>query len=299
MPNWAKVLEEIDVAKLDPNIGDYALDFIRRNYLLELHLYTKRNVIAYYSGWLQRGGCRGIDINDLDTNGFMNAINGLECNKGLDLVLHTPGGSISATEHLVKYLKSKFGNNIRAFIPQIAMSAGTMIACSCKEIVMGKQSCLGPFDPQYNGYSAMRVNMEFKNAINAIKRDPASIPIWREIIGKYNPTFLDSCRLVCKRSKAIVRSWLISNMFSDTPDPNTAAKKVVQYFTETGKLYDHDKHIGFDQCEEAGLKVIRLEDDQKLQDLVLTVHHAFMHTLSNTSFSKAIENHKGVASFTK
>lgn len=297
MPNWASVLEEIKKAQADPNIGEYALDFVRRNYLILLHHYTGRNIIAYYSGWLQRGECRGIDINDRDINGFMNVINGLDCSKGLDLILHTPGGSISATEHLAKYLKGKFGNDIRAFVPQMAMSAGTMIACSCKEIAMGKQSCLGPFDPQYNGYSAMRVDMEFRNAINAAKKDPASIPFWREIIGKYSPTFLDSCRLVCKRSKAIVKSWLISNMFSDSTNPNAAANKVVKYFTETGKRYDHDKHISIDQCEEAGLKIIRLENDQKLQDLVLTVHHAFMHTLSNTSFTKAIENHRCGSSF--
>jgi len=35
-----------------------------------------------------------------------------------------------------------FGTNIRAIVPQLAMSAGTMIALSCKEIVMGKQSNL-------------------------------------------------------------------------------------------------------------------------------------------------------------
>ena len=40
---------------------------------------------------------------------------------------------------------------MRAFIPQISMSAGTMIAMSCREIIMGEQSSLGPIDPQMGG----------------------------------------------------------------------------------------------------------------------------------------------------
>lgn len=60
----------------------------------------------------------------------------LKSKYGLDLILHTHGGQIAATESIVHYLRSIFGNNIRAFIPQLAMSAGTMIALSCKEIIM-------------------------------------------------------------------------------------------------------------------------------------------------------------------
>ena len=44
-----------------------------------------------------------------------------------------------------------------------------------------------------------------------------------------------------------------------------------------------------------GLKIIRLEDDQKLQDLVLSVHHATSITFSATPAAKIIENHLGKA----
>jgi ClpP class serine protease len=94
---------------------------------------TDRNVIAYYSGWLQKGyleqqGIRGFEVNDDDKNGFMATIHQLDRSKGLDLLLHTPGGDTAATESLVDYLRSMFGTDIRAIVPQLAMSAGTMIA---------------------------------------------------------------------------------------------------------------------------------------------------------------------------
>jgi len=41
------------------------------------------------------------------------------------------------------------------------MSAGTMLSCASKEIVMGKHSCLGPIDPQYGGVPAYNILSEF------------------------------------------------------------------------------------------------------------------------------------------
>ncbi len=63
------------------------------------------------------------------------------------MILHTPGGDIAATESIVDYLYCMFDKDIRVIVPQISMSAGTMIALASKEIVMGKHSNLGPIDP--------------------------------------------------------------------------------------------------------------------------------------------------------
>ena len=67
---------------------------------------------------------------------------------GLDLLMHSPGGSPDAAEAVVNYLRSKF-TDIRVIIPQAAMSAATMLACAANRIVMGKHSSLGPIDPQF------------------------------------------------------------------------------------------------------------------------------------------------------
>ena len=67
--------------------------------------------------------------------------------KNLDLILHSPGGSPEAAEGIVSYLRSRF-QNIRVIVPELAMSAATMISCAANEIVMGKHSFLGPIDPQ-------------------------------------------------------------------------------------------------------------------------------------------------------
>lgn len=131
MPNWGEVLASI-------NSASNPLDDARRKYLKIMHEYTGRNVIAYYSAFIQKPNINGTGIDDNDKNAFMQAVCGLDRSKGLDLILHTPGGAIAATESIVYYLKKIFGNDIRVFVPQIAMSAGTMIALSSKAIILGK-----------------------------------------------------------------------------------------------------------------------------------------------------------------
>jgi ClpP class serine protease len=160
VPNWSDILNQIN------KLGS-THDIIRRQYLQELNQLTKRNVIIYYSGWMQKPGLRGTEVNDADKNGFMTVIHGLDRKKGLDLVLHTPGGETAATESLVDYLRPMFGTDIRAIVPQLALSAGTMIACACKKILMGKHSSLGPIDPQLAGIAAHGVVEEFELAYKA------------------------------------------------------------------------------------------------------------------------------------
>lgn len=227
MPNWKSILDEISAYQEVPP-GASPVDIVRRKYLAELAEYTGRNVIAYYSGWLSKPAVNGIAICDDDKNGFMNAVHGLDRSLGLDLILHTPGGDIAATESLVHYLRKLFGTDIRAIVPQIAMSAGTMIACSCKVIIMGKQSNLGPIDPQLNGVPAQAVIDEFEEAIREVAINPAAIPIWQAIIGKYHPTFIGECKRAIVMSKDIVAEWLISGMYADgQPSPRNRAEQVV------------------------------------------------------------------------
>ncbi len=287
MPNWREVLTEIE-----QHGAQGPVDIVRRKYLKALHEYTKRNIIAYYSGFLSKPNILA-DINDEDKNGFMMASHKVEKDRGLDLILHTPGGSIAATQSIVDYLRRMFGKNIRAVIPQIAMSAGTVIACSCKEILMGKQSNLGPIDPQLHGIPAYGVKAEFRRACRECGNDSSKIPMWQSIIGQYRPTFLSQCENAIEWSNRFVREQLVDVMFDGEVGAEDKAKKVVKKLTNYKKT--HGWHIHADECQNIGLKVTMIEDDPDLQDLILTVHHCFMHTLMNTPSYKIIENHLGSA----
>lgn len=290
MPNWKEVLEEVQ-ALAQTNTPN-ALDVVRRKYLAQIHAKTGRNVIAYYSGWLQGRNPSDAMVNDKDKNAFMVNIHKLDRAKGLDLILHTPGGDLGATESIVDYLHSIFGNDVRAIIPQISMSAGTMMALSCKEIVMGKQSNLGPIDPQMGGVACQAVLDEFKQAKKDIKADPSSAPLWQAIVSKYHPTFLGACQNAIDWSEILAKDWLTRNMCAGNEE---RAKNILKEFSDHKINKSHARHISKEKCKETGVEVTDMEADNELQDLFLTVHHAFMHTFANSAASKIVENHLGVA----
>lgn len=88
-----------------------------------------------------------------------------------DIILHTPGGSVFFGQLLSKIIRSK--GDVRCFIPYYAMSGGTFLALSCKEIFLGGVACLGPIDPQLGslfGYGSAKS----WNEVIRIKRRRAS-----------------------------------------------------------------------------------------------------------------------------
>lgn len=286
MPNWKQVLTEIK--NVPPSSS---LDTVRRKYLRKIFEKTDRNLIAYYSGWLQKPGVAATSINDKDKAAFMLNIHKLDRSKGLDLILHTPGGNLAAMESVVDYLHSMF-SDIRAIIPQISMSAGTMIAMSCKEIMMGKQSNLGPIDPQIGGVACQAVLDEFEKAKIEVQKTPRVTPVWQAIIGKYHPTFLNQCQQAIDWSKKLAEDWLMKGMCNG--DTNRV-KAILDEFADHSHQKTHQRHISKQQCENIGLEIVSMEDDNELQDLILTAHHAFSHTLANAPVVKIVENHLGVA----
>lgn len=295
MPSWGELLNELQphVDRTGANVPGLNNDQLRDKYLGLLAEKTGRNVIAYYSGWLKPGKSQNVDINDSDVTGFMNALKGLDCNKGLDLILHTPGGSPTAAEGIVKYLHSKFKDDIRVIVPQMAMSAGTMMACSAKSIVMGKQSCLGPIDPQYGGIPAYNIIAEFREAKADIENNPDSIGYWKLQLDKYPAAFFYSVADAISLSSALVSEWLTNYMFAGQEKAEVKKKvsKIQQKLNANNK--SHSRHFTVDFCQDLGLNVEPLEADQELQDLVLSVHHAFIITFDSSSATKIIENQFG------
>lgn len=295
MPAWGELLKELQphttVDGID--VPGLTLDELRTKYIFKLSTKTGRNVIAYYSGWLKPGKTQNIDINDSDITGFMNAINGLDCTKGLDLILHSPGGNPTATEGIVKYLHSKFGDDIRVIVPQMAMSAGTMLACSSKMILMGKHSCLGPIDPQYGGVPAHNIVAEFREAKSDLDSNIKAKTYWELQLKKYPAAFFYTVLDAIKLSSTLVTEWLSNYMFANEPKDvvRKKVKKIVGKLNANNK--SHSRHFTYDFCKDLGLNVESLEDDQELQELVLSVHHAFVITMDATSATKIIENQIG------
>ena len=261
-----------------------------------LHKKTNRNIICYVSAFLQSAvNNPEFQINDNDMNGFMNAVSGIkDRSKGLDLFLHTPGGVVTATESIVGYLRKMFNLNIRVIVPHMAMSAGTMIACSSKEIIMGKESSLGPIDPQYHNVPAQGVLKEFERAMKETIAIPNCSLIWKEIISQYRPSFVGECDNVVKMSYDLVRGWLSECMFKKSVKKEERIKTILDELASHDASKVHDRHYDYVKCKRLGLKVTALEKDQELQEAVLSLYHCYLLSIYRNSNSlKYIESQNG------
>lgn len=176
-----------------------------------------------------------------------------------------------------------------------------MIALSCKEIVLGKHSNLGPIDPQIGMSPAHGILEEFKRAQFEIQNAKSSeeraakISTWQPIIAKYTPALIGECENAVEWSAAMVTDWLRTGMFKDDPERESKARVIVDELNSHEETKTHARHIHADHLRDLGVKVSRLEDDGELQDAVLTVHHACINTLGQTMALKIIENQNSVS----
>ena len=298
MPDWGSILQEIN--KNAP--GPSPPDLVRRKYLASLRTYTSRDVILYASNWTQPNPFSELAlINDEDVQGLMVAVRELKSGK-LDLILHSPGGAPEVTESMVSYLRKKF-DHIRVLVPQAAMSAATMLACAADEIVMGKQSSLGPIDPQLvlpNRYGAAQILPvqaiidNFETAKKTSTKSPQQMGAFLPILEQYTPGLIEQCYEAQKLSTELVSKWLKQYMFKNDKDADKKANDIAGHLADHSTFKSHARHIDMDGAIKLGLNVTPLEGDQELQDLVLSTFHAttiaFQHGMV-----KIIENHTGKA----
>ncbi|MGQ0550432.1 MAG: SDH family Clp fold serine proteinase [Armatimonadota bacterium] len=88
---------------------------------------------------------RYIDIEDSEQ--VLRAIRLTQPEMPIDLILHTPGGLVLASEQIAWALKRHPGK-VTVFVPHYAMSGGTLVALAADEIVMDADAVIGPVDPQ-------------------------------------------------------------------------------------------------------------------------------------------------------
>ncbi len=303
MPTWGGILRELEATRTRAQ-GPRDHDGVRRKYLGALSAYTKRPTIIYYTAFME--GRQNVSPLDLqihlgDVQALMECVAGLPDSRVLDLVLHSPGGSAEATESLVAYLRTRF-DHIRAIIPVAAMSAATMLALSCDEIIMGKHSQMGPIDPQFvintpegpRSAPGQAILDQFEMAKEQCK-DPANLAAWMPILRSYAPGLLAQCQDQRALSERMVGEWLTEYMFKGDADAQANASRIAAWFADYQQFKSHGRPVRIEQARTLGIKVTELELDQKFQDAVLSVHHATIHTFTGTLATKIVENNLGKA----
>jgi len=316
--SWGKVLQDfeaerrraIEEAQRSGRPPIINLDSIVDAKISGLYSLTQRPLIIYAVDFFtpQKVAAAGVDIQILpsDKDGFIEVIRELPSGP-LDVILHSPGGSLEATEAIVSILRKKF-NHIRFIIPNIAKSAATMLALSGDEIVMASSAELGPIDPQFNfprgdgtiiPSPAQAIIDQFEEAEKELSRNPSKLPAWIPILPMYGPSLYQDCKNVLKLSKEVVRTWLMDYMFKDLPKTARVnrARKVVNYFAKHKHFKSHGRKIGISEIEKnlkGLLKLKALDSDEVFYNRVMGVYFSLLVTFQqNPTPYKIFWNHLG------
>lgn len=89
-----------------------------------------------------------IDRNDII--GFVDLLHNIPENEPIDLFLNTFGGDVDACEKLIRLIHANVvDSRFRVIVPDVAKSAGTLMALGANQILMSDTSELGMIDPQF------------------------------------------------------------------------------------------------------------------------------------------------------
>lgn len=178
---------------------------------------------------------RYIDIEDSEY--VLRAIRMTPPDMPIDIILHTPGGLVLASEQIACALKRHKGK-VTVFVPHYAMSGGTLIALSADEIVMDPNAVLGPVDPQLG--SSQGGYYPAASILKALEEPNPNRDDQTLILG-------DIAR------KAIMQVYnTVYNLVSDKL-PEDKARELAKTLSE-GR-WTHDYPITFEEARELGLPV--------------------------------------------
>jgi len=297
MPTWSSLISQ--AAALPPDqLGPWLQQQITQSLDQIGTLRGGTNVVFYASAFLQkaRAPFELTAITSEDVNGFMAMVHRMDCTKPLTLLLHTPGGVTNAAESIVDYLRSKF-QRIEVAVPTYAMSAGTMIALASERILMGRQSQLGPIDPQLpvagGQISARAVVEQFEEAKKQIVSDPRLAHAWAPVLQSLGPSLLLQAKYALAYGEQMVARWLAAHMFATGKKPKDRGKKAAEHFNDADKHKSHGRRIGRDEARRLGIDIEDLEQNQALQDAVLTAYHLMTIAFEKTPLAKALMSNTG------
>ncbi|WOB41806.1 hypothetical protein HNI00_00375 [Thermoleptolyngbya oregonensis NK1-22] len=174
-----------------------------------------------------------------DSEQVLRAIRLTPPNVPIDLILHTPGGLVLATEQIARALV-RHPAKVTVFVPHYAMSGGTMLAMAADEIVMDENAVLGPVDPQLGSTPAASV-------LKVLEDKPISD------IDDQTIVTADIARKAIRQVQKFVRTLLEDCVPKRKIEPERI-DRIIEALT-TGQV-THDYPISVEEAQELGLHVV-------------------------------------------
>ncbi len=173
-------------------------------------------------------------INIEDSEAILRVIRLTPDDMPIDVILHTPGGLVLASEQIAEALIRHKGP-VTVMVPHYAMSGGTLISLAADHIMLDRNAVLGPVDPQIGEYPAASI-------LEAVEAKPLDKLEDRTLI------LASIARKAIKQVRATVIGILMGNGMARQKAEDLADLLATGHWT-------HDYPIDYEQVKGMGLPV--------------------------------------------
>lgn len=237
----------------------HAPRFQRQRLISEIESHTGRTLLCYICG-------EHAEINRDDTLGMVELLHNVRPGSSIDLMLHSFGGDVDAAEKLISMLRAAVvsGAALRVIVPDVAKSAGTLMALGADEIVMSDTSELGTIDPQITlkdgkgndiVHSVLSYLDAFDTTANELRNNPGD-PVLEVQIATFDPTVLQTFDAIRLRVRTLAENLLKRVGLNYTA--------ITAALMDTKRFPSHSQMIGCEIAKEIGLRITYMPSEDPI-----------------------------------
>lgn len=203
----------------------------------------------------------------------------------LALFLRTVGGSVETSERMVTALRKHY-EQVYFVVPDMAMSAGTILCMSGDKIFMDYSSSLGPVDPQVLDPDAGEYlpAMGYLDKVEELSKKSRLSPAERTFLEKLDLGRLALYQQSKELSIDLLKKWLVKYKFKDwnehkTKNPGSTvtpeqkekrAEEIATALADHRKWRSHGRNLDIEKLQEMRLEIDDYSDNESLRKAIRT-----------------------------
>lgn len=260
---------------------------------------TGRYLFLYVAAMFKH--VQGISMEEEDFYIIRDMLQAVQGYNEIDVYIETPGGNGVTAEQIAKFLHSKF-ERVNFVISGEAKSAGTILAMAGNEIYMTETGSLGPIDAQVSIGRTVVSAYDYMEWINnkmseAIKNGRLN-PVDATMIAQITPGEIQLVNHSLEFAKDLVKQWLHQYKFESWVTTETRQEAVTDAMKEKranevatelanhSRWRTHGRSLGIEDLESIGIKVVNLEKDVQIAEIVYRIQFVCKLLHESTSIYK-------------
>jgi len=202
------------------------------------------------------------------------ALAGIGKAENLDLMIHTLGGSGDTAEKIVEMCRNHCSGEFRVVIPNMAKSAGTLIALGADKIVMGHCSEVGPTDPQIrisvgnapqwvSAWTFIHARNELTKKVEEAQKKGENPDAFLQQLATIDSVFVQHCEQLMKFAKNVGRKWIAGRLVAkEIPKEEADAKadRVIDFLSNVEEHITHGRLILAGELKENCAPALQIEE---------------------------------------